>query len=137
LLQCRRERLRREPVTSGVTGAEWLRPSVHRDSEGVLTLRKEGSGEGPSTLQTSPTAPSAPAVTHSFAALVLQGVKESKDSSQIVATLEQSLLLSVRAVADLLGVSRATVYKLVADGRIRSIRVGNAIRIRANDLSAL
>jgi len=37
--------------------------------------------------------------------------------------------LTVREVARCLKVSRATVYRLVAEGRLRYARVSNAIRI--------
>jgi excisionase family DNA binding protein len=44
-------------------------------------------------------------------------------------------LLTVRAVAGRLGLSTATVYKLVAQGDIRHARVSNAIRIAPDDLA--
>lgn len=43
-------------------------------------------------------------------------------------------LLSVREVAKLLGVSTATVYKLVEEGEIPHRRVRNSIRVRRGDL---
>jgi excisionase family DNA binding protein len=45
-------------------------------------------------------------------------------------------LLTVRAVAARLGVSTATVYKLVAQGDLPHARVSNAIRISPVDLDA-
>jgi len=42
--------------------------------------------------------------------------------------------LSVRQVAELLGVSRASVYKLVERGELACVRVSNAIRVRPVDL---
>jgi excisionase family DNA binding protein len=45
-------------------------------------------------------------------------------------------LLTVRVVAGRLGVSTATVYKLVARGDIPHIRVSNAIRVAPADLDA-
>jgi excisionase family DNA binding protein len=45
-------------------------------------------------------------------------------------------LLTVRAEAARLGVSTATVYKLVARGDFRHTRVSNAIRISPVDLDA-
>ena len=45
-------------------------------------------------------------------------------------------LLGVREVADLLGVSRATVYALVERAALPCVRVLNAIRVRPSDLSA-
>jgi len=38
-------------------------------------------------------------------------------------------LLSVREAASLLRVSTSTVYKLCAEGKLRHLRVSNAIRI--------
>ena len=46
-------------------------------------------------------------------------------------------LLTVRAVAARLGVSTATVYKLVAGGDLPHVRVSNAIRIAPADLEAI
>ena len=43
-------------------------------------------------------------------------------------------LLSVRQVAELLGVSRASVYKLVERGELAHVRISNAIRVRPVDL---
>ncbi len=45
-------------------------------------------------------------------------------------------LLSVRAVAGRLGVSTATVYKLVARGDLPHIRVSNAIRFNPVSLAS-
>jgi len=45
-------------------------------------------------------------------------------------------LLTVRAVAARLGVSTATVYKLVAQGDLPHARVSNAIRISPDDIAA-
>jgi excisionase family DNA binding protein len=48
----------------------------------------------------------------------------------------QGSLLSVRAVAARLGVSTATVYKVVAEGTLLHVRVANAIRIAPADVDA-
>jgi excisionase family DNA binding protein len=45
-------------------------------------------------------------------------------------------LLTVRQVAEQLGVSTATVYALVDRGELVHVRVSNAIRIAAADVSA-
>jgi excisionase family DNA binding protein len=45
-------------------------------------------------------------------------------------------LLSVRQVAELLGVSTATVYRLCERGDLQHFRISNAIRVSVNDLSA-
>jgi len=46
-------------------------------------------------------------------------------------------LLTVRQVATLVGVCRATVYKWAAQGLLPHIRIINVIRIRPQDLSGL
>jgi excisionase family DNA binding protein len=43
---------------------------------------------------------------------------------------QQDELLTVREVAAILRVSRATVYKLVERGELVAMRMGNVIRIR-------
>ena len=48
----------------------------------------------------------------------------------------QGSLLSVRAVAARLGVSTATVYKVVAEGTLLHVRVSNTIRISPADVDA-
>jgi excisionase family DNA binding protein len=45
-------------------------------------------------------------------------------------------LLRVREVAEQLGVCAATVYRLVAGGDLRHVRIVNSIRIRPEDLHA-
>jgi excisionase family DNA binding protein len=42
---------------------------------------------------------------------------------------DHSLLHRPEDAARLLGLSRATVYRLLADGRIRSVRIGRSRRI--------
>jgi excisionase family DNA binding protein len=46
------------------------------------------------------------------------------------------VLLTVRVVAGRLGVSTATIYKLVAEGDLPHVRVSNAIRVAPADLDA-
>jgi excisionase family DNA binding protein len=46
-------------------------------------------------------------------------------------------LLCIRQVADLLGVCRATVYRMVWRGELPCVRIGSAIRIAPGDLDAL
>ncbi|TME28581.1 MAG: helix-turn-helix domain-containing protein [Chloroflexi bacterium] len=45
-------------------------------------------------------------------------------------------LFSVREAARLLGVCTSTVYKLCAEGKLRHVRVSNAIRISESALAA-
>ena len=47
-----------------------------------------------------------------------------------------AMLLKVPDVVACLGVSRATVYELMASGALPSVRVGGSRRIRAEDLEA-
>jgi putative molybdopterin biosynthesis protein len=44
---------------------------------------------------------------------------------------------SIREVAEMLGISRRTVYHLISDGDVRTFRVGRSVRIRADDLDRL
>jgi excisionase family DNA binding protein len=46
----------------------------------------------------------------------------------------ETLLLRVTEVARLLGVSHPKVYELIADGRLRSVRLDGCRRIRTDDL---
>jgi excisionase family DNA binding protein len=46
----------------------------------------------------------------------------------------QKLLLRPAEVGEMLGMSRAKVYNLIADGTIPSIRVGGNIRVSAQKL---
>lgn len=45
-------------------------------------------------------------------------------------------LLRIEEVAQTLQISRSMAWKIVNDGRLRSIRIGRAIRIRPSDLEA-
>ena len=45
-------------------------------------------------------------------------------------------LLSVKQVAEQLGIATATVYGLCADGRLAHVRILNVIRIAPSDLGA-
>jgi excisionase family DNA binding protein len=45
--------------------------------------------------------------------------------------------LTVKEAARALRVSKATVYRLVAEGRLQHFRVSNAIRIAERDVAAL
>jgi excisionase family DNA binding protein len=45
-------------------------------------------------------------------------------------------LLTVRKVAERLGVCTATVYELVEHGKLAHVRVANAIRVAPKDLAA-
>ena len=46
----------------------------------------------------------------------------------------QARLLTVNEVADLLRVSRMTVYRLIKEGQLAAIRVGRNYRLREDDV---
>ena len=46
-------------------------------------------------------------------------------------------LLTVPEVAELLRLSPRSIRRLIADGRLRVVRLGHAIRIRPQDVEAL
>jgi excisionase family DNA binding protein len=46
----------------------------------------------------------------------------------------QARLLTVNEVADLLRVSRMTVYRLIKEGQIKALRVGRSYRLREDDV---
>ncbi|MFY3743496.1 helix-turn-helix domain-containing protein [Anaeromyxobacter sp. Red801] len=46
-------------------------------------------------------------------------------------------LLTVREVADRLGVCRATVYAMVERSELPAVRIGSAVRVHPADLQAL
>ncbi|MFY0571119.1 helix-turn-helix domain-containing protein [Archangium lansingense] len=48
--------------------------------------------------------------------------------------ITQGRLLTVREVAARLGVCRATVYRLCAQGTLAHIRISNAVRVKAEAL---
>jgi excisionase family DNA binding protein len=47
-----------------------------------------------------------------------------------------NLLLKVPEVAQRLGISRAKVYELFAQGQLPSVKIGGCRRVRAQDLAA-
>ena len=48
----------------------------------------------------------------------------------------EKLLFRPSEAAEVLGLSRSTVYALVARGELPAVRVGHSIRVRAADLTA-
>jgi excisionase family DNA binding protein len=46
----------------------------------------------------------------------------------------QAKLLTVNEVADLLRVSRMTVYRLIKEGQMKALRVGRSYRLREDDV---
>lgn len=64
----------------------------------------------------------------------VDGVPERRTRERHEASGPHERLLTVRQVAELLSVSRATVYTLVSRGVLPHLRCSNAIRVRPNDL---
>lgn len=54
--------------------------------------------------------------------------------SVLVAPRSAPLLLTIPEAADLLALSRATLYRLIADGQIETLRIGGVQRIRPRAL---
>ena len=102
-----------EPVASGVTGSE----------EGVA---ETGSPSEP--LGTTGNRPAANSQLLSPLARVWTP-RVTPELQPARARPYRSRLLSVREVASRLGVCASTVYKLCAEGKLRHVRVSNAIRI--------
>lgn len=48
--------------------------------------------------------------------------------------MTQSLLLNPEKAAEMLSVSRSSIYKLIADGTLQSVKIGKSRRIRVADL---
>ena len=61
----------------------------------------------------------------------------SRQAARPPASESPGRLLTVRDVARVLGVSAATVCRLVSDGDLVHVRVLNAIRVRPDDLRSL
>lgn len=51
-------------------------------------------------------------------------------------TKPEPVLLTIQAVAAGLSVSQRTVWKLIAEGRLVSVKVGRSTRVRREDLEA-
>jgi excisionase family DNA binding protein len=56
--------------------------------------------------------------------------------SKLARRMRKKGLLGMKKVAELLGVTRATAYGLVASGQLPHIRVANAVRVLPSDLAA-
>ena len=50
--------------------------------------------------------------------------------------MSQDQLLTLQQVADRLQVSMSTVRRLVAAGRLKTVRIGRNLRVRPDDLAA-
>jgi excisionase family DNA binding protein len=118
------------------------RPSKSgRQDLNLRPLGPEGSPPGSDTVGSDPTATDVPEI-------IGDGSGERSDTDrpsrprpalsvtfQAQRTLGTSRFLTVREVADRLRVSRATVYRLVAEGRISAVRIScGAIRVHPSGL---
>lgn len=77
-----------------------------------------------------------------FAALVSIGEKpmtSRKHCHPVASTVDQDrrLLLSYREAADSLGICERSVWQLVKDGELRSVRFGRSVRIPVKELNQL
>jgi len=115
-----------EPATPSLGSADPSRPGVISPSQATRIL---GDSE-PEPVQ--PSQPFA-GVRKPFAAPVLQGPAPTRLRALPEAP---ERLLTVREVAERLGVCTATVYGLCERGELSHVRVSNAIRIRPSDLNA-
>jgi excisionase family DNA binding protein len=116
-----------EPATPSLGSAAPTRPAVISRSQALGTL---------GGLEPGPVQPSQPVAgsTKAFAAPVLQGPAPTRRLRVLPGGAER--LLTVREVAERLGVCTATVYGLCTRGELPHLRVSNAIRIRPTDLDA-
>jgi excisionase family DNA binding protein len=103
-----------EPVASGVTGSE----------EGVAGTRNSSQPSGIPGNRSARSTDFCPGLGRLFRRRVTPGL-QSVRSEEVM----WQRLLSVREAAGLLGVCTSTVYKLCAEGKLRHVRVSNAIRI--------
>jgi excisionase family DNA binding protein len=51
--------------------------------------------------------------------------------------MPQQLLVTVPQAAKMLGVSRATIYRLVSKGELRLLHIGSAARVNVNSIRQL
>ena len=67
---------------------------------------------------------------------VLKRVVEAMLMGRAVTLAPQSMILTTQQAADLLGVSRPTVVRLISDNQIAADRVGNRHRLQLDDVLA-
>ena len=98
--------------------------------------RSERLDPGRSVTTQSPQRPGM--VSNRLAAPVLHGPNAPARAGAALRVVDgtKGHLLTVRAVAARLGLSTATVYKLVGQGDLPHARVSNAIRIAPDDIAA-
>jgi excisionase family DNA binding protein len=123
------------------------RPDNVRKIRGLFESGRLDLNQRPLAPQAAPEAaqpsPDLPNPSDSFALKSAADVQGSRGLGTIRRNFATNLLppieqlLTVRQVAQLLGVCRATVYKWAATGLLPHVRIVNVIRIRREDLSAL
>ena len=118
-----------------------------------MALSSGGRVDQPSTLPTVPNrserfnhgrsvttqSPQRPGMgPNRLVAPVLQGPNAPAPAGAVLRVVDggKGSLLTVRAVAGRLGLSTATIYKLVVRGDLPHVRVSNAIRVTPADLDA-
>lgn len=115
-----------EPAAFGVGGEGGSSPTVTSPSQAVGTI---GGAETAAVQSVHPFA----GVRKPFAAPLLQAPTPARLRAL---PGEPERLLTVREVAERLGISTATVYRLCERGALPHVRVSNAIRIQLAALEA-
>lgn len=69
---------------------------------------------------------------HGASVLLSKGAELSADESTT-----EPMLVRIDRAAELLGLSQATVYRLIAAGDLRSVRFGRAHRVPSTELTRL
>ncbi len=110
-----------EPVASGVTGSE----------EGVAAGGKPSQPSGTIGNRSTANTDLWPDLAGLFSRRVTLELQSARSQGAV-----WRRLLSVREAARLLGVCTSTVYKLCAEGKLRHVRISNAIRISESALAA-
>ena len=114
----------------GETGFEPATPWSRRDSGGVRT---GSQGLTPSLKSSQVQGDSAIARSHGFTPVL--PILTPFTTRLLPSGIEPRRLLTVREVASVLSVSAATIYKLIATRTLPHVRIGNAIRVPAEDFA--
>ena len=116
----------------GETGFEPATPWSRRDSGGVRT-GSHGLSPSLKPLQVQGDIPTGRS--HGFTPVL--PIPTPFTTRLLPYGIEPRRLLTVREVASVLSVSAATIYKLIATKTLPHVRIGNAIRVPAEDLARL